>query len=139
VQTSLQHFGVRIPRLERPSPLIERQARIASLWLDGAKMEEIAAELSTSRESIRQTLKRCGMTDRRRRQAIRVVGNHRKLIRRTRSNRRALKREALGRALREAEGRALREAKLAAGLMQRELGELLGATQRTVSFWECGR
>jgi transcriptional regulator with XRE-family HTH domain len=139
VQTSLQHFGVRIPRLERPGLLTERQARIASLWLDGATMQGIAIELRTSRESIRQTLKRCGMTEQRRRKAVRVVSNHRKLVRRARSPAATLTPAALRQTMREAEGRALREARLTAELTEHELGEVLGVDWQTISNWESGQ
>jgi transcriptional regulator with XRE-family HTH domain len=139
VQTTLRLFGVRIPRLERPAPLTERQARIASRWLDGETMREIAADLDTSPGSVRQTLQRCGMTGRSRDQATRLVNDHREHQRRTRPRAATITPESLSRTVREAEGRALREARLAARLTECELGEALGVRQRTVRNWESGQ
>jgi transcriptional regulator with XRE-family HTH domain len=139
VQTTLRFYGVRIPQPARPRPLTERQARIASRWLDGATMQEIAADLGTSSESVRQTLLRCGMTGRSRANAARLANEHREHMRRTRPAAATITPETLSRTVREAEGRALREARLAAGLTQDELAEVLGVRQRAVSSWESGQ
>jgi len=135
-QYGIRH-GSRVPAAHHSTNALERERRIADMYLDGLTLDEIGSTVGLTRERVRQILQPMGATGESRRAAKRVVDWHRQWTRDRHDARERVR--DIGQSQREVEGRALREQRMRAGLTQCALADRLGTTQGTISAWERGK